>query len=121
MSSTQSINPFSTLALPARFDLDAAVIERAYLSGLQTVHPDAGGAIGNSDDGVGDIPDAVTLNLARSVLLDAEQRAVALLDVLGGPSAADCKDLPDGFLMEMMTRREGNRRRTRSRRARCPI
>ena len=101
MSSTQSINPFSTLALPARFDLDAAVIERAYLSGLQTAHPDAGGCQDDAPE-----HDAAALNHARSVLLDSEQRAVALLDVLGGPSAASCKDLPEGFLMEMMTRRE---------------
>ena len=106
MSNTQSANPFSTLALPARFDLDAASIERAYLSGLQTAHPDAGGAVDQSDDSVGDIPDAATLNQARSILLDGEQRAVALLDLLGGPSAASCKELPDGFLMEMMSRRE---------------
>ncbi|PCI10787.1 hypothetical protein COB72_02420 [bacterium] len=107
MSQTNKTNPFSTLNLPARFDLDATAIERAYLTGLTSAHPDAGG--GGSGDGLSedsDGPDAATLNQARMTLLDSEQRAVALLDVLGGASASQCKDLPDGFLMEMMTRRE---------------
>lgn len=102
MSQTNKTNPFSTLNLPARFDLDAGAIERAYLGGLTSAHPDAGGSDGNGSDA----PDAATLNQARMILLDGEQRAVALLDVLGGPSASQCKELPDGFLMEMMTRRE---------------
>ncbi len=101
MSKTNKTNPFSTLRLPARFDLDAGVIERAYLSALTSAHPDAGSVGADSD-----APDAAALNKARVTLLDGEQRAVALLEVLGGPSASQCKDLPDGFLMEMMTRRE---------------
>ncbi len=67
-------------------------------------HPD----VGEVDDGPGSpgSPDAAELNRARAILLDGEQRANALLEVLGGPSASACKDLPDGFLMEMMTRRQ---------------
>ncbi len=104
MSQTNQTNPFSTLNLPARFDLDAITIERAYLGGLTSAHPDVGGGDGLGEDSDG--PDAATLNQARMTLLDGEQRAAALLDVLGGPSASQCKELPDGFLMEMMTRRE---------------
>ena len=82
------------------FDLDAAAVERAYLGRLRLAHPDAGG-LGDAG-GV----DAAGLNQARVALLDGEQRANALLKALGGPAASTCKDLPDGFLMEMMTRRE---------------
>ncbi len=105
MTTTPKANPFALLNLPIRFDLDAVAIERAYLAGLTRAHPDAGG-----DHRTGDTSthgaDAATLNKARKVLLDGEQRANALLEVLGGPAAADCKDLPDGFLMEMMTKRQ---------------
>jgi len=99
MADIPTSNPFTQLDLPIRFDLDASTIERAYLTKLASAHPDAGGAGPEHDD-------AASLNAARTILLDAEQRANALLAVLGGPSALDCKDLPDGFLMEMMTRRE---------------
>lgn len=70
---------------------------------LSQAHPDAGGeAVGESTGGV----DAASLNQARLTLLNAEKRANALLNVLGGSSASESKALPDGFLMEMMTRRE---------------
>ncbi len=99
MANTPQSNPFALFDLPPRFDLDATDIERSYLSKLALAHPDMG-------DGDAQGPDAAELNRARATLLDGEQRAIALLEVLGGPSASACKDLPDGFLMEMMTRRQ---------------
>ncbi len=100
-------NPFALLGLPPRFDLDAPAIERSYLSRLAAAHPDVG-EIGDGPDGIDGIgeTDAAELNQARAILLDGEQRANALLEVLGGPNASACKDLPEGFLMEMMTRRQ---------------
>jgi len=107
MSQTPKSNPFLILGLPIGFDLDASTIERAYLSNLRSAHPDAGGVhAGGAIDADGAVPDAAMLNKARTILLDHEQRAGALLDVLEGPNASDCKDLPAGFLMEMMTRRQ---------------
>ena len=103
MSNTNQTNPFSTLGLKASFDLDPTAIERAYLRALTLAHPDSGG-FGASEEAHG--PDAAALNQARTTLLDGEQRAGVVLDLLGGPSAAQCKELPDGFLMEMMIRRE---------------
>lgn len=50
--------------------------------------------------------DAASLTAARATLADPEQRAVALLAALGGPSASADRSLPDGFLMEMMELRE---------------
>ncbi len=99
MSNAPQSNPFVVFGLPARFDLDASAIERSYLSKLASAHPDVG-EVGHAG------ADAAELNRARAVLLDGEQRAIALLEVLGGPSASQCKDLPDGFLMEMMARRQ---------------
>ena len=94
-----SNNPFSKLNLPLRFSIEKDAIERAYLTLLSSNHPDAGG---NGTDEI----NSAEINAAREVLLNDEKRANALLGVLGGPSSSQCKDLPDGFLMEMMSLRQ---------------
>jgi len=101
---SQTQGPFETLALPARFDLPAGEIERAYLARVAALHPD----LASSD------PESVTraarasaaLNNARSVLTDAERRANALLALLGGPTKGEDRSLPDGFLLEILEVRE---------------
>ncbi|MEM8756641.1 MAG: iron-sulfur cluster co-chaperone HscB C-terminal domain-containing protein [Planctomycetota bacterium] len=89
-------NPFATLGLPERFDLSRTAIERASLTRLAGVHPD------RSQD---DARRAAEINDARRRLLDPEQRANAVLAAIGGPSAAESKQLPDGFLASIMTAR----------------
>ncbi|MGV6814449.1 MAG: iron-sulfur cluster co-chaperone HscB C-terminal domain-containing protein [Phycisphaerales bacterium] len=110
MSHHAMTNPFAILNLPERFDLEPDQIERAYLMALRSAHPDAGGgdSAHESVHNPGSEPqtDAATLNAARQILLDHEQRASALLRCQGGPSAGELKDLPDGFLMDIMTRRQ---------------
>ena len=92
-----------TLGLDARFDLDASDITRAWLGRSATFHPDRA---------TGDLaPDELArrsalLNRAKETLADPERRAVALLAVLGGPPAEECKDLPDGFLMKIFDVRQ---------------
>jgi DnaJ-domain-containing protein 1 len=97
-SQPSSNNPFTSLGLRQVYQLTYAEIERAYLTKIAQAHPDYAG----EDCSV----DAAALNEARKCLLDAEKRAGALLTILGGHSAAEDKTLPDGFLMEMMQRRE---------------
>lgn len=99
MADSTSDNPFSVLGLPETYPLDRERIERAYRARLAGAHPDAGDSTGSSND-------PATLNQARSIMLSDEQRASALLALLGGPKAADCKELPDGFLMDMMMQRQ---------------
>lgn len=77
-------------------DLDRARVERAYLARLGGAHPDLGG----------EAVDASAINEARDVLIDPERRANLLLALRGGPGASECKDLPEGFLMEMMELRQ---------------
>ena len=93
-------DPFAALGLPRRFDLDAAAMNRAYLARSAALHPDM----------AGDSPEAAraaaALNNAKRVLDHAESRADALLILLGGPSRGDHKDLPPGFLIEIMEMRE---------------
>lgn len=90
---------FDTLGLPARFDLDPARIQRAFLQRTAGLHPDHGAR--PEDEAA-----SASLNAARAVLDDPEQRAGALLSRLGGPSKEQDRSLPDGFLMEMMEVRE---------------
>ena len=93
-------NPFALLDMPARFDLDAQALQRAWLKRSAKLHPDR----------AGDDPDAARrlalVHTATSTLDDPASRANALLARLGGPAKEDDKSLPDGFLMEMFEIRE---------------
>lgn len=90
-------DPFGALGLPARFDLGAEEVERAYLLRVASSHPDLGGVDPEAEGR------AARLNEARRKLLDPEARAVALLEVLGAPSGDG--SLPEGFLLEIMDAR----------------
>jgi curved DNA-binding protein CbpA len=93
-------DPFSIFALPPVFDLEPAVLSRAYLSLSARLHPD----IAKGD------PEAArrsaAANRAKAVLQDPESRAGALLRVLGGPSKDQDRSLPSGFLQDIMETRE---------------
>lgn len=98
MTNEEHSNSFQVLGISLAYTIDPAVIERAYLMKLSQSHPDVSGAGGDAD--------AARINDARRVLLDDELRANELLRVSGGPAASDCRDLPDGFLFEMMEIRQ---------------
>jgi molecular chaperone HscB len=96
---------FERLGLPRRFSVDPAALERAYLDRSRAVHPDfhtqeAGGGLAASE------AVAAAVNEAYATLKDPFRRAEHLLALLGGPAAADLKDIPPAFLMEMMDLRE---------------
>jgi molecular chaperone HscB len=104
---SRTTDPFATLGLPRRFDLGPSAVDRAYLARIAALHPDAAmsGGGGGEDGGHDDEP-AAALNHAKAALLDDELRAETLLTLLGGPSKADERGLPPGFLQEMMDVRE---------------
>jgi len=91
-------DPFITLGLEPRFDLDRAAVERAYLARVAKAHPDAAGG------DAGAAARTAELNDARRTLLDGERRARALLRALGLESEGD-RSLPDGFLESMLETR----------------
>ncbi|MCC7387357.1 MAG: hypothetical protein IT431_01170 [Phycisphaerales bacterium] len=96
-------DPFTTLGLPARFDLEPAAIDRAYLARAAAVHPDlAGDDPARAADAA---RAAAALNHAKAALLDPESRARALLAILAPQAAPADRDLPDGFLMDIMQTR----------------
>lgn len=94
-------DPFATLGLPARFDLDPGAVERAYLARAAATHPDL------ADPATADAAAraAAALNDAKAALLDPESRARALLAHLAPDAPATERDLPEGFLMEIMQTR----------------
>ncbi len=96
MPTSQQDDPFDVLGLPATFDIDRTQLERAYLAKAALAHPDT----------VGTDASAAQINQAKRILEDPERRANALLARLGGPTKEQNRDLPPGFLMELMGVRE---------------
>ena len=95
-------DPFETLGLEPRFDLAEADIQRAYLARAAACHPDLVGA--DPERAADAARLSAALNRARALLTAPEDRARALLERLGG-GTGDERELPDGFLMEMMETR----------------
>lgn len=93
---------FDALGLPARFDLSAEEVARAWRARAAALHPDRVG--GDADEA---LRRAAELNEAKRALEDPERRAEALLARLGGPRAGEEKGLPEGTLEAFMEAREG--------------
>lgn len=107
------MNAFSVLGLPMKFDLSPSAVTAAYLSRARLAHPDADddaspGGLPLDD---ADIPSGASspsierLNQAKAVLLDDEQRANLVLELLGGPSASADRSLPPALLGEVLEQR----------------
>lgn len=96
---------FERLGLPRRFSLDPAALEAAYLDRSRAVHPDFH-QFGSGAEQTASETMAAAVNEAYTTLKDPFRRAEHLLAMLGGPSAAEVKDIPPAFLMEMMDLRE---------------
>lgn len=99
-----STDPFRTLGLPARFDLDAAEIERRYRELQKQLHPDRFVGASAQERRVS-LSKAVEVNEAYRALRDELTRARALL-ALRGHDAKDGQPADPEFLMEVMERRE---------------
>jgi len=96
---------FDRLGLPRRFVLDVGVLERAYLARSRAVHPDFHLA-GSSADLDASLELSAAVNEAYNTLRDPFARAEHLLALEGGPTASEHKQLPPGFLAEMLEARE---------------
>lgn len=96
-------DPFALLGLPRRFRLSPTEVQVAHLRRLAHLHPDR---VQDPVERIEAARAAAMLNQARSILEDEEQRANALLVLLGGAAPESDRSLPDGFLLEMMEVRE---------------
>lgn len=98
-----SPDPFAVFALPRSFEIDRATLQRAWLAEAARWHPDRFADPVKRREAE---HHSAAINRARVILEDDEQRADALLALLGGPGRSDDKTLPDGFLAEIMQVRE---------------
>jgi len=96
-------DPFALLGLPRRFVVDAAQLQAAWLRRTAALHPDR---IADPMQQAEAARNSARLNDARKMLHDHEQRANALLSLLGGPAKEQDKSLPDGFLMDILDVRQ---------------
>jgi molecular chaperone HscB len=97
------VDPFDTLGLPPRFDLEAKELETRYRDLLRTLHPDKhmqAGATQRRES----LSRSVDVNDAYRVLKDELKRAGALLARYGKREKGDPQD-PE-LLMEIMELRE---------------
>ncbi|MCE9530732.1 MAG: Fe-S protein assembly co-chaperone HscB [Planctomycetes bacterium] len=92
---------FERLGLPRRFSLTDADIERQYLARSREVHPDFYQSAGDLEQRAS-MELSAGLNEAYTVLRDPFRRAEYLLQLQGGPTAAEMKEMPAAFLEEML-------------------
>jgi molecular chaperone HscB len=96
---------FERLGVPRRFSLDVAEMNRRYVAQSRALHPDFHGSASESEQSASGAMTA-SLNEAYRTLQDGFSRAEYLLQLLGGPTAAQDKRQDSLFLMEMMELRE---------------
>lgn len=96
-------DPFSTLGIQPRFDLDEAELHRHFIQASAANHPDRFTDPLEQADAAAR---SATINDAYRTLHDPELRANALLDLLGGPDKSADKSLPPALLAEMLEIRE---------------
>src|SRR5207248_43116 len=95
---------FERLGLPQCFEVNAGEIERSYLARSRELHPDFHQE-GASAEQRASLELSAALNKAYATLKHPFRRAEYLLGLLGGPSAAEHKQMAPAFLEEMLERR----------------
>jgi molecular chaperone HscB len=98
-------NHFALFGLDATFDVDPQLVQQRYLELAREVHPDrvSGGAPENE---LQSLRTTSQLNQARTVLLNPVLRAAYLLEMAGGKSSAEDREVPPEVLMESLELRE---------------
>ncbi len=103
MNRPSPVDPYALLCLPRVFDLDPAALQRAFIQASGLNHPDR---FDDPDDQQAAAERIAEINAAHAALKDPESRANLLLDLLGGPTAAQDRSLPPDLLMEMLEIRD---------------
>ena len=95
---------YETFGLEFGFDVDADDLERRFVEQSARLHPDR--TAGDEAARVQAVMLSAQLNEAYAELRDPFRRAEYLLKLLGGPTAADHKKTPAGFLEDMLDLRD---------------
>jgi len=96
-------DPFDTLGLPRRFELDEAELHRAFIRRSAETHPDRFADPLEQADAA---ERAAEVNAAYRALKDPHARAQTLLGLLGADGGIDEKALSPDLLMQVMEIRE---------------
>jgi len=99
------MDPFDTLGLPARFDLDPTELEQRYRDLQKQLHPDKH-VLGSASERRASLSHAVSVNEAYRALKDDLKRAEALVLRLGGSADEKRGSQDPELLMEVMELRE---------------
>lgn len=96
---------FSLLGLPRTYAIAEKRLNAAFRAIARAVHPDR---FGGAAEEVRSLATRLSaeLNQAFDVLSDPVRRADYLLELAGGPSAAEMREVPGGFLADVMMLRE---------------
>jgi molecular chaperone HscB len=100
-STTTLPSHFDRLGLPQSFAVDLQALERNYLAKSRELHPDFHQSSVAAEQKAS-LNLSAALNEAYAALRDPFRRAEYLLQLAGGPSAAQHKDMPAQFLEEML-------------------
>ena len=95
------LSHFERLGLPRRFALDAQELESNYLMRSRDSHPDFH-RMASSAQQRDSQEQSAALNEAYATLRKPFRRAEYLLQLAGGPSAAEHKEMAPEFLEEML-------------------
>lgn len=95
------IDHFERLALPVTFAINDADLERNFLTWSRELHPDY---FQLAPDDIRELSSSLqaSLNEAYAVLKDPIRRAEYFVSLFGGPSASEHRDMPTGFLEEVL-------------------
>lgn len=95
------LNHFERLGIPASYSIDLAALERLYLAWSRELHPDFFQLRPPADQQLS-LSLSASLNDAYRTLKDPFARAEYLLHLWGGPSASEQRQMPAGFLEEIL-------------------
>ena len=96
-------DPYNILGLSKRFDLDESELQQRFVTLSAEHHPDK---FTDPIEQMDAAEKSAEINTAYHTLKDPEQRANALLALMGGPTKEADNSLPPTLLMEMMEIRE---------------
>jgi molecular chaperone HscB len=100
------VDPFATLGIAPRFDVDLGAVERAHRELSRTLHPDRFVGAGQRERTIA-LAKAVEVNEAWRIVRDPIRRAEALLRLEGVVLSEGAQPKQDAeFLMEMLEQRE---------------
>jgi len=101
----QSADYFDLLSIPRSYRVDSGALARAYRSIARRIHPDR--FSGDAEE-ARNLSTRLTaeVNQAYATLGDPVKRAAYMLELAGGPSAVEVRDVPGSLLGEVMMLRE---------------